>query len=293
MENIEKAVQYVLKKKEYQLEKLTHFYFTSNEDINSYISGNKSRAIIGLKLERIYNWQHWNFIYSFFKENKLDHNLLALSTYSAIESITWDYFLGTTVEQYKESISFINAIKYLAQALLLGWDSIALKLGDVLLKMLYGKQYKGWNSAYKHPWFMLSIFCKWQGIELDYTRLNFRKEMGVYEKAIQYWDTKDKTLLTEIVNELVSFHILESDEDEYKNHIPDFPSSDYFVFPIDILLWLNIRERIGLPEYIPNNELMKMPINNYNTLKIDVPKVELIEKAKMKLQTEYPNANIL
>ena len=34
MENIEKAVQYVLKKKEYQLEKLTHFYFTSNEDIN-------------------------------------------------------------------------------------------------------------------------------------------------------------------------------------------------------------------------------------------------------------------
>lgn len=143
MENIEKAIQYVLKKKEYQLEKLTHFYFTSNEDINSYISGNKSRAIIGLKLERISNWQHWNFIYSFFKENKLDHNLLALSTYSAIESITWDYFLGTTVEQYKESISFINAIKYLAQALLLGWDSIALKLGDVLLKMLYGKQYKG------------------------------------------------------------------------------------------------------------------------------------------------------
>ena len=38
---------------------------------------------------------------------------------------------------------------------------------------------------------------------------------------------------------------------------------------------------------------MRMPINNYNTLKIDVPKVELIEKAKMKLQTEYPNANIL
>ncbi len=71
MENIEKAVQYVLKKKEYQLEKLTHFYFTSNEDINSYISGNKSRASIGLKLERISNWQHWNFIYSFFKENKL------------------------------------------------------------------------------------------------------------------------------------------------------------------------------------------------------------------------------
>ena len=80
--------------------------------------------------------------------------------------------------------------------------------------------------------------------------------MGVYIEALKCWDTTDTTLLAKIINDLTDFHIAESDENEYEDRTPDFPSSDYFIFPIEMLLWLNIRQKIGLPDYTPDNELM-------------------------------------
>ena len=291
MENLEQLVQYVLVKKKYQLEKLRHLYSTANEDINSYIRGTKSRGIIGLKFERISNWQHWQFIYYFLKENKVDYNLLALSTSYLLESVSWDYALGKEVLQYSESVSFQDAIKHLAQALLLGWDSLAISYGNLLLNMLYGKQYKGWHPGYKHPWFMLEIFCRWQGIKLDYSRLNFPEDMEVYSQVLQHWDTNDNVLLSKLVNEMVDFHISESDEDEHEDYVPDFSSSDYFIYPIEILLWLIVRERMGLTEYFAENDLLKMPINNWHTQQVAIPIIELVEHAKIKLQSEYPDTH--
>ena len=83
-----------------------------------------------------------------------------------------------------------------------------------------------------------------------------------------------------------------SDEDEHKDHTPDFPSSDYFIYPVEILLWLNIRERMGLAEYIADNDLMKMPINNWHTQLVAVPVIGLVEQAKTKLQSEYPGVGL-
>lgn len=83
-----------------------------------------------------------------------------------------------------------------------------------------------------------------------------------------------------------------SDEDEHKDYTPDFPSSDYFIYPVEILLWLNIRERMGLAEYIADNELLKMPINNWHTQQVAVPVIGLVEQAKTKLQSEYPGVGL-
>ena len=157
--------------------------------------------------------------------------------------------------------------------------------------MLYGKQYKGWHPGYKHPWFMLEIFCRWQGIKLDYSRLNFPEDMEVYSQVLQHWDTNDNVLLSKLVNEMVDFHISESDEDEHEDYVPDFSSSDYFIYPIEILLWLNVRERMGLTEYFAENDLLKMPINNWHTQQVAIPIIELVEHAKIKLQSEYPDTH--
>ena len=64
---------------------------------------------------------------------------------------------------------------------------------------------------------MLEIFCKWQKIELDYSKLNYPKDMGVYIEALKCWDTTDTTLLAKIINDLTDFHIAESDENEYED----------------------------------------------------------------------------
>ena len=288
MDKFKKLKLYALKKKTHQIDKHNGHYTNSMRDIQNFIEGVKGRSIIGLKFERISTWLHWEFMFNFLNNEKIDSHGLDLSTIFALESVNWDYFLGKDVEKYNESIQFHKAIKHMAQALLLGWDELAVKYGHLLIKMLYGKQYEGWHPAYKHPWFMLEIFCKWQKIELDYSKLNYPKDMGVYIEALKCWDTTDTTLLAKIINDLTDFHIAESDENEYEDRTPDFPSSDYFIFPIEMLLWLNIRQRIGLPDYTPDNELMNMPINNWHTQQTEIPRIEIIERAKQKLLQDCP-----
>ena len=42
-------------------------------------------------------------------------------------------------------------------------------------------------------------------------------------------------------------------------------------------------------KYIPNNDLLKMSINNWQIQKVAIPVIEVVEKAKTKLLSEYPN----
>lgn len=91
-----------------------------------------------------------------------------------------------------------------------------------------------------------------------------------------------------LVDQLSIFHIKESGEDEYKDRTPDFPSSDYFLYAIEIVMWLNIRSRLQLPEYKPGNDLMKLAINNWHTKMVSQPEIELIDSAKSKLLYDYP-----
>jgi hypothetical protein len=294
MQSIKDSIKYTLEKKEYQLSKLEQHYSKSIEDINNFLDNTKKRSIIGLKFERLSTWYHWNFIFHFLKEKKMDLYKLSLSTSFGIESNDWDFSLGKEVAQYGEAIQFQNAIKHLAQALLLGWDKLAVQYGQLLIKMLYGKQYKGGHPVYKHPWFMLEIFCKWQNIRLDYDKLHYPEDMNVYRDVLDNWDTRDKFLLSKLVDRMAEFHIAQSSEyvitDEYGNEASaDFSSSDYFIYAIEILLWLNIRSRIwSLPDYIPGNDLMRLPINDWHIKLAEIPKIELIEKAKAKLLKDYP-----
>ncbi|KGN91079.1 hypothetical protein HQ45_00820, partial [Porphyromonas crevioricanis] len=81
----------------------------------------------------------------------VEENSFSISTYIAIEANNWYFSLGKIFGRYKRSIEFHKAIKHMAQALLLGWDELAINYGRLLIRMLYGKQYEGWHPAYKHP----------------------------------------------------------------------------------------------------------------------------------------------
>jgi hypothetical protein len=288
MQLLKTLEKYTLDKKKYQLDKKDYFETTPIQEIRSFIQSNEDDTSVSLAFDFISTWYHADFIFSSLKNGNVQYEKNAISTCYAIESNNWDYFLGKKYPSYDEAMQFHEAIKHMSRALLLGWDKTGIQYGKLLLKMLYGKQYKGWHPAYKHPWFMLEIFCKWQHIQLDYTKLNYPEDMGIYQDVINNWDTGNPSLLSQLVNKMVEFHIEESDENEYENRTPDFPSSDYFIYAIEILLWLNIRERMGLPDYLPDNELMKMPINNWHTQKTEIPVIGLIESAKSKLLKDYP-----
>ncbi len=292
MKNLEEAIIYTRDKKKYQIDELKEsFLEESISDMKNYINetGTLSGAIIGVGY--LTTWYHWNFIDTFLTKHRVDYSLLSKRTILGVESNNIDFFLGEKIDTYDSAESFTNSIKHLAQMLYLGWEDKAVSYGDLLLNMLYGKQYKGWHSSQKHPWFMLELFCKWQGIALDYAQLRNPNDMGVYQKALDNWDTEDTQLLSTIIDDLTEFHIQQSDEYEHKDKYDgDFTDADYFIFPIEILMWLSIRRIMGLAEYNPSpkNQLMQMEINKLPTEIFPYHKDELVEQVKEKLLKENP-----
>ena len=296
MKNLEEAIKYTLEKKAFQIKDPYASYQKRIEDIQKYLIDEKSRTSAILNVNRLSTWYLWNFIYTFLKENKVDYTLLAKSTYYGVQSNNVEYLFGKLVETYDDAIPFTDSIKHLAQMLYLGWRDKAKAYGELVLKMLYGKQYDGWVTYPTHPWFMLEIYCKWQNITLDYDKLRYPESLGVYQKALDHWNTQDTQLLSTIIDELTEFRIQQSDEyvktDEYGNEFsPEFTSANYFIFAIEILMWLSIRRIMGLPEYTPSpeNKLMQLEINKLPVQSIPYPKDELVQQVKTKLLTENPN----
>ncbi|GHT15449.1 hypothetical protein FACS189426_23050 [Bacteroidia bacterium] len=232
MQTLKDLADYTLCKKQHQLGKKDYFFYDSEKKIHDYVSNQGKLASIFTAMDFLSGWYHYNFIYNFLSNKKISDDDLSISTIYALEANNICFFLGKKIETFKFSIQFDKAVGHMAQALLLGWDITGIKYGKLLLKMLYGKQYKGWHPVYKHPWFMLEIFCRWQNIQLDYPKLNYPKDMGIYQDVIDNWDTRNTDLLSQLVNKMVQFHIEASDENENEDRTSDFSSSDYFILVI-------------------------------------------------------------
>ncbi len=292
MKNLEEAIIYTRDKKKYQIDTSEESYLKESiADCKLFLKDSDELTDAVLGIQYLSTWYHWNFIYTFLTKHRVDYSLLSKSTVLGVESNNLESFIAKKVDTYDEAVPFTNSIKHLAQMLYLGWEDKAVDYGNLLLNMLYGKQYKGWHSSQKHPWFMLELFCKWQGIALDYAQLRNPNDMGVYQKALDNWDTEDTQLLSNIIDELTEFHIQQSDEYEHKNKDDgDFTSANYFIFPIEILMWLSIRRIMGLAEYNPSpkNQLMQMEINKLPAVPFPYPKDELVEQVKEKLLKENP-----
>jgi len=287
MRNLAESIAYTNKKKASQIRLLESHYSKSIEEIQDFIAGKRSAVGVTSGLGYLSGWYQWNFIQSFIVNNEVDYEQLSKATFFGIESNNVRYFLGKKVATFKTALLFHISVKHLAQALLLGWEDRAIKYGQLILSMLYGKQYNGGHPGYRHAWFILEIFCKWREISLDYDKLNYPPDMGIYGRVLTHWDTKDQVLLEELVDQLTKFHIEQSDEEEHKDWTPDFSSSDYFIYAIEILIWLNIRSKLRLPDYHADNDLMRLSINNWDTRKQEIPTFDLLEQSKAKLLREY------
>lgn len=297
MKSIEESITYTTDKKSYQLSKLLISHYQEPlGDLGRYLINDKKRGSVALNLGYLSTWYHWQFIYNFTHSHQISYNSLALSTYYALECNNWEYFLGKAVETYCDATALPDSMNHLAQMLYLGWEDKAILYGNFLVKMLYGKQYDGWVKIPVHPWFMLELFCRWQKIELNRRKLHYPDSLGIYENALSNWDTQDTGLLSIIIDKLSAFHIHQSDE--YEHPEPDggncdgyhmeFSYSNYFIFPAEILFWLAIRRRLGLPGYQASaqNDLMNLEINQLPSSAFPYPRNDLVEQCKRKLMED-------
>mgnify|MGYP006879611401 CR=1 FL=1 len=296
MKNLRESIEYTKAKKSHQVSSLEYSFKTESVDaLENYLITGKKRGSASNQIERLGIYNHWNFINNFILVNEKEYQLLSKSTYYHLEHNNWCFFLGDLVEGFDSATMFKETIKHLGQLFYLQQFVKAVSYGKLIVEKLYGKHYKGGTSIPIHPWFMLQLFCNWQGIELEQRGTYYPDNMFVYDRALKYWNTKNRELLSDIVDELTAFHIKESDEyaktDEYGNEEDtDFTSADYFIFPIEILMWLAIRREMGLPEYEPSpkNELMQLEINRLPEKVVPWPTDELVEKCKAKLKADNP-----
>ncbi len=289
MKTFNEALKYSKKKKQHQVLKLKDSnLLESIDDIGGFLSDKKKRSTVGSRFEYISAWHHWSFLNDFLQDGHLNYRELALGTYFGVESNNWDFTVGKLSATYDSAIPFDRSVMHLGQLLYLGWYDKAEKYGKLLVEMLYGKQYNGWVAKPFYAWFVIELFCRWQKIELDKTKLKYPDQLGIYEEALASWDTSDQHQLNDLVDSLSVFHIAQSDEDvvtdeDGNEFSPEFTSSDYFIFPAEILAWLAIRKILGLSVYNGVNELMKLEINQLPTSPIERPEEELVNQCKRKL----------
>lgn len=293
MENLERAIKYTKKKKKFQVRDNEEELLERQNALSEYLNDKKPRSSVGLNFERLSNSHLWQFLNDYLQLNELNFNSLSISTIYAIEANNWHYALGSTSQTYHSAILFNYSGMHLGQLLYLGWIDQAKAYGNFLIKMLYSKHYTGGNAWAKHPWFIITLFCKWQNIVLDKSKLHYPEDMGVYQDAIDDWDTADTNLLDNLINQLCDFHIKQSDEDvsmdEYGGENgPEFSSSDYFIFPVEILTWLVIRKQLGLAAYESKHDLMRLEINQLPNTIIPLEEDELVLKCKAKLINDNP-----
>ncbi|MCX2429256.1 hypothetical protein [Pedobacter sp. GR22-10] len=293
METLEAALKYTEKKKKFQLRDNDIKLQDRKNALIEYINNQKDDSSVGLNFERLSNQYIWQFINNYVNTKNVDHDVLLLSTYYAIEANNWEYSLGMIAPTYDFAILFNYSTMHLGQLLYLGWIDQSKAYGNFLIKMLYSKHYTGGNAWAKHPWLIITLFCKWQNIVLDKSKLHYPEDMGVYQDAIDNWDTADTNLLDNLINQLCDFHIKNSDEDVSMDEFggengPEFSSSDYFIFPVEILTWLAIRKQLGLPAYTPKHELMRLEINQLSDTIIPFEENELVLKCKAKLANDNP-----
>jgi hypothetical protein len=296
MKTLSESIKYTKEKKHYQLTKMeNNFHKRPTEIFYDYLNDNLSApGIVALNIQRQSTWYLWRYINDAFN-SILNYELLAKNTKYAVLSNAIYYLVGTKVPKYDSYVMLQSATMHLGQMLFLGWDDRAIKYGKFLMMMLDSKHYKGGTTYPLYQWFIIKLFCLWQNIELDRSKLRMPDDLGIYDVALKNLTSVDTELVRRIVNEMTEYHILNSDEyvqtDEYGNETSaEFDSADYFVFPVEILMFLMIRERLGMPKTnIGGNELLSRNLNRIPDIPIKYPSHDIVDDIFGKLYTDNPD----
>ncbi|WP_131539804.1 hypothetical protein [Pedobacter nototheniae] len=294
MQNIEKAITYTQKKKTFQLKDNNSHFEEPKSELHGYLDNTEDDSSVSLNFGYISTWYLWQFTNTFMQKKEVDLTFLANTTYLAIESNNWKYALSTIYPSYDSSVQLQDSALHLGQMLYLGWYNWAIDYGKLLIKMLYGKQYRGGIYRPTYPVFIMELFCRWQSIEIDRNKMTiYPTNMALYGTVLKNWNTTDIQLLNSLINQLCDFHIQQSDEyvtmDEYGNEFGvEFADSDYFVFPVEILTWLIVRRQLNLPAYSGKHELMELKINKLPTTTTPYREDSLVFKCKNKLKADNP-----
>lgn len=150
-------------------------------------------------------------------------------------------------EKSSSDIWLLHACQQIALLLITGHADKAAEVLRITAPELQTPYLNGGLDWWVHPWFLLTLFCRWQGIALDTTDCDTPPDLQVYDKVLAHWNTTDVVKVQQLLNSMADYHVATSKEDMGEDDTHEFADSIFWFFPYEILAWLRIREIMGLP----------------------------------------------
>jgi hypothetical protein len=254
------------------------------DDINEKLNSGGILKAIFRQFEYLDNWYSNNFVYDLLVKETTTHKSEAVANGYHILTIT-DVLADLYANQNPPYLLFSNVAYYLANSISEKWYVESETLIKLINKGL-NTNLKGGLDFKPSAWFIVEIANKGYNIIIDYSKFNYPKNMGVYQEALNNWNTNDLVLLDTIVTKLCDYHLENATYGDGENTADiQFDDSARFVYAYEILTWLSIREMIGVknPEKF-SHPLMNLALNKLPTVVTPMPKNELFERVLEKLK---------
>lgn len=261
-----------------------HFKEPSNQ-IETILTESKVQKAVMVDLKTLNNWYGNKFVYLALAENDLSTEPVFFASSYYVSVIADIFALGYPGNPPK--LLFTDLAMFLANCLQAKWYDKSHEIIDIINKGLSTKFLKGGLNYAKAAWFITEIANKAFNIRADYSSYKYPSTLGVYQQALDKWNTTDLAEVDKMVSEMCDYHLSQAD---FSEETPlEFSFVKEFVFTYEILAWLSVREKGGIknPESF-THALMQLPVNKLPVQPIAFNNVKLYEEILKKLKEEFP-----
>lgn len=261
-----------------------HFKEPSNQ-IEVILTEPKVQKAVMVDLKTLNNWYGNKFVYRALEENDLSAQPVFFASSYYVAVIADIFALGYPGNPPK--VLFTDLALFLANCLQAKWYDKSHEVIDIINKGLATKFLKGGLNYAKAAWFITEIANKAFDITADYSSYKYPGTLGVYQPALDKWNTTDLAELDNIVSEMCDYHLSQAD---FNEETPlEFSFVKEFVFTYEILAWLSVREKMGIknPESF-SHPLMQLSVNKLPAQPIPFNNIKSFDAILKKLKEEFP-----
>lgn len=255
----------------------------NKQEIAEELEETKIQKSIRLPFRNINTWLSSTFVFEMLTQEKSQNsNLLAANS---LHNLILTQKLSEIYTNRPPSPLFRNCAYWLANVLREKWYPQSKEVLHYMNQWLDTETLGGGNDFMPSSWFIIRIANTGFGINLNYSKYNYPKDMGVYTNAIDNWNTNDLGRLDSFVSQLCDYHLSQAHYGSPENDLCiQYARDDWFVFAFEVLAWLSIREMNGLenPKEF-SHPMMQIPLNQLNKTALSIPKDEQFEQAIQKL----------
>ncbi len=246
--------------------------------------------LVRARYERIAQWYRCQYALSGLDESA-ETAVLSVSTRVLVESFFVDVPL---YDFHPENPGYYRIDEYgflLAQVITTGWKDEAeliARHGFVELNRLMDRGV----TVRLMPWFMLELAKDWLGanVSLD---TEFRsaeiRDLGIWQKLLDGWRSAEGAAFDALMSEMADYHLSQSADADGDGDWKEFEDMAYWLFPVELLAVLRLREWLGIPVVKLTHPLFNATSLGRLCPTPKWPQHDVLDAVEKKFRSIYPN----